>query len=416
MAGGGCGRARLSGHGSDRPSRAAGPRQTARGSGHGRAGGIADILAAMAATFTTVGRILTGADSSEELGKVAAGLGRRALLVTGRGALRSAGISDRLTGSLESAGVEVSLFEEVEPEPGVETVDRARAALREGGCDLVVAAGGGSAIDVGKAAAALAEALAPTGEYFTGRPVPESGRPCIAIPTTAGTGAEVTPNSVLTDAARDTKQSIRGPGLLPEVAIVDPTLTVSCPPVVTAAAGMDALVQAIESYLSRRATPLTEAMSLQAVELIWKNILAAHQAGDDLPAREAMCYGALLAGMALANARLGAVHGLAHAIGHRCRVRHGVVCAVLLPHVLRFNREAALEKYEVLSGLLGVDPAEAAAWLLVRLGMPQRLGEVGLSEADFDYVTAESMPSGSLAANPRPATAEDVRQILRGAL
>lgn len=366
----------------------------------------------MASAFTTVGQIVTGWGCSEQLGGIAAELGRRALLVTGRKALRAAGTTDRLADLLAAAGVEAAVFDRVDPEPTVETVDLGREAFREGRCDLVVAAGGGSAIDVGKAIAALAAEVAPTGDYYSRRPLPERSYPCIAMPTTAGTGAEVTPNSVLTDPAQGFKQSIRGPRLVPAAAVVDAELTVPCPPDVTASAGMDALTQAVESYLSRHATPLTDALALHAAELIWANILAAYQDGRDQPAREGMAYGALLAGMALANARLGAVHGMAHPIGHRYHLRHGAVCAALLPHVLRFNRSAAGEKYEILGSVFGADPAEAAAYLLRRMELPARLSPFGLAAQDFARIAAESMPSGSLKANPEPVGEEDIREML----
>lgn len=378
----------------------------------GRGLPILIILPPVTATFTTPGRIVTGWDCREQLSGIAPGLGRRALLVTGPTALRAAGTTERLAGLLGASGVEVTLFERAEPEPTVETVDLGREAFRRGRCDLVVAAGGGSAMDVGKAIAALASGVAPTADYYSRRPLPEKFFPCVALPTTAGTGAEVTPNSVLTDPAGGVKQSIRGPSLAPAAAVVDAELTVSCPPDVTASAGMDALTQAIESHLSRHATPLTDALAVHAVKLVWGNILVAYRNGQDRPAREGMACGALLAGMALANARLGAVHGMAHPIGHRYHLRHGVVCAALLPHVLRFNRESAAEKYEILAGIFGSDPADAAARLLGRLDLPQRLSPAGLAKSDFDAIAAASMPSGSLKANPRPVTEDDIKAML----
>ena len=370
----------------------------------------------MASTFRTVAQILTGRGCSEQLGALVAGLGRRAVLVTGRRALREAGITDRLARSLRAAGVQVTVAEEVEPEPEVATVDRVRAIVRACGAEVVAAAGGGSAMDVGKAAAALAGEDAPTGEYFSDRPVPAGGLGCVAVPTTAGTGAEVTPNSVLTDPDRGIKQSIRVPGILPAAAVVDGELTVPCPPGVTAAAGMDALTQAIESYLSVKATPLTEALSLQAARLIVPALPAAFADGEDLPARDAMAYGSLLAGMALANARLGAVHGMAHPIGFLCHAPHGAVCAALLAPVLRFNRDAAGAKYDTLRDLFAADPADAVADLLDRLHLPTKLSALGLKEEMFDAIAAESMPSGSLAANPRPVSQDDVKALLQEVL
>jgi len=364
----------------------------------------------MAAEFRTAKRIITGWGCVEGLGEVASGVGQ-ALLVTGRKALRAAGTTGRLVELLASAGVAVVLFEEVDPEPSARTVDRAREAIAREGCRLVVAAGGGSAIDVGKAAAGLAFAEGSTGEYFSQRRIPSGSLEWIAIPTTAGTGAEVTNNSVLADAERGVKESIR-PFPMPRAAIVDGELTVSCPPEVTAAAGMDALVQGVESYLSRSATPLTDAVAFQAVRLIRPSLLAAYRDGGDRRAREAMSYGSLLAGMALTNARLGAVHGMAHPVGYRYHISHGVVCAALLPHVLRFNREAAGAKYGVLSEAFGGDAADVSAGMLRELSLPEKLSPLGLSEKDFEAIAAESMPSGSLKANPRTVGIDDVKRIL----
>lgn len=370
----------------------------------------------MAFTFTTAGTIITGWGASRELGAVAAKLGQRALLLTGRSALRETGALERLTDSLKSAGVGPLVVHRVQPEPSVDAVDAARAVFHEGHCDLVVAAGGGSVMDVGKAVAVLAGEVAPTADYFDARKVPTRAFPCIVLPTTAGSGAEVTANSVLVDPRARIKQSIRGPALLPTTAIVDAELTASCQPDVTASAGMDALAQAVESYWSLGASPLTDALAVYAAELVWLNILAAYQNGQDREAREAMSYAALLAGMALANARLGAIHGIAHPLGCRYGIRHGAVCAALLPHVMRFNRQVASEKYEVLCAVFGGDAADATASLLISLSLPARLSYLGVRQADFGAIAAESLPSGSLQANPRPVTAQDVKDILAAAM
>jgi alcohol dehydrogenase len=345
------------------------------------------------------------------LGEEAARIGRRALLVTGRGALKKAGITQRLVQLLEAAGVEVELFDEVRPEPDVLVVDRARERIRLGACDLVVEAGGGSALDVGKAAAALALADAPTAEYHRGMAMPERGLPHIAIPTTAGTGSEATPNSVLTDAALMLKRSIRGAALVPHVCVVDGALTVSCSPTVTAASGMDALTQAIESYLSIHAIPFTEALSREAVKMIVPNLTAAFARGDDLPARAAMLEASFMAGVALANARLGAVHGLAHPLGVIYGLPHGVVCAVLLPHVLRRNAEAASEKYGVLEHTMGGDPVEKTEELLSALSLPRTMGQYPDAREE-GAIIEEALKSGSSLANPVPVDEGFVIEIL----
>jgi alcohol dehydrogenase class IV len=366
----------------------------------------------MTATFQTAGRIVTGRGSLGEIGSLAAGLGSRALLVTGRRALREAGVTEEIVQALAGEGLWAVVFDEVDPEPSVETVDAGRSAFRIDHCDLVIAAGGGSALDVGKAVAALGREVAPTAEFQGDRPVPAAGAACIAVPTTAGTGAEVTRNAVLTDPDRGVKRSIRGDALMPAVALVDSSLLTTCPADVIATAGMDALTQAVESYLSRHATNLTEALSLRAAESIWTHILAAYHDSADAEAADAMAEGSLLAGMALANARLGAVHGMAHAVGLRYGLRHGMVCAALLPAVLRFNRPEAEAKYEMLAEIFAADPADGAEGLLAAMGLPLRLGELGLARRDFPAIAAEALPSGSLKANPRPVSEADIHDIL----
>ena len=366
----------------------------------------------MASSFSTAGRIVTGWGCLCELGPLAGKLGRRALLVTGRGAMRRAGITDRVVAGLDEAGCAVSVYEDVPPEPTLACVDAGRDALRRHEADLVIGLGGGSAIDVAKAVGALGRAVPETKAFFTGESTPEQGVPIVAIPTTAGTGAEVTRNSVLTDPDASVKQSIRGNALMPTVALVDAELTVSMPPTVTARSGMDALTQAIESYWSIHATPLTEALALGAIELIGRHLVRATADGGDRPAREAMAYGSLTAGVAFANSRLGAVHGLAHPLGVRCAIPHGEVCAILLPHVMRLNRQAAPEKYDRIGAVLGGDAADVAAGLLSRLDLPVTLKHVGLRPADFDAIIAESLPSGSLKANPKTVSADDLKAIL----
>jgi len=352
-----------------------------------------------------------GRGAIESLGPEAARLGSRALLVTGRTALRQTGVMDRITGLLRGCGVEVELFDEVPPEPDVGTVDRARRLIRETGCDLVVEAGGGSALDAGKVAAALAGEDAPTAEFHAGRRVERSGLPHIAVATTSGTGAEVTPNGVITDPAAHLKKSIRGDGVMPTLSITDPDLTVSCPPEVTAAAGMDALVQAIESFLSVHAVPVTEALSLRAAALAASNLKRAFEDGQDVEARQAMSYASYMAGLAMASARLGAVHGLAHPLGLCYGLPHGVVCGALVPPVLERNAPAVPRKFGALRDAMGGDPVRVLRELLDALDLPRRLGPH--PDADWERRIMEyALSSGSSRANPVPVDEEYVRQIL----
>ena len=364
-----------------------------------------------AATLRFPAACHVGPGAVEALGEEARRLGSRALLVTGRRALRAAGTTDRLVALLRGAGVEAVPFEDVPPEPDVACVDAARRAAREAGCDLVVEAGGGSALDAGKVAAGLAGEDAPTAEFHGARSVERPGLPHVAVATTSGTGAEVTPNGVISNPDARLKQSIRGPGMMPAATITDPELTLSCPPAVTAAAGMDALVQAIESYLSVHAIPTTEALSLAAVRLTAGHLRAAYRDGADAEARAAMSEGSFMAGVALANARLGAVHGLAHPVGLCYGLPHGVVCAVLMPPVLERNREAVPAKYEALAGAMGGEPVEVIRRLLAELDLAGALGPY--PEAQWERAIVQyAVKSGSSRANPVPVDEGFVRGVL----
>ena len=353
-----------------------------------------------------------GQGAIEELGTEAARLGTSAMLVTGRSALAEAGITDRLTGLMEEAGLEVTLFDRVPPEPEVEVVDTLRGAIANSACDVVVEAGGGSAMDVGKAAAALAREEAPTSDYQMGRQeISTDGLPHVAVATTSGTGSEVTKVSVLINRHEDLKKSMRSPGIMPDVSITDPELTVPCPPHVTAASGMDAFVQAVESYLSRYAIPVTESLSLRAASLIHDSLPAAYNNGEDREARNAVAQGSYMAGLALGSARLGAVHGLAHPVGLLFNRPHGEVCAALLPEVLRRNKKAADQKYDMLRHALGGDPVTRTEELLDELELSRVLGEDPGEEGE-DMVIDYALDSGSSAANPVEVTPDYVRGVL----
>ena len=363
-------------------------------------------------SFTTAREIVTGIGAVACVGERAAALGDTALVVTGRRAMRESGATDRVASLLAKAGVQAAVFEEVEHDPDVTTVDAGRALCRDGHCSVVIGLGGGSAMDAAKAIAGLANESAPTAEFLSGRSATAPTLPLIAIPTTSGTGAEVTKNAVLSDRARGIKQSIRAESMMPAIAIVDPELTLSCPPGVTAASGMDALVQAIEAYTSIHATPLTDGLAFDAARRLIRWLAAAYEEGADLSAREQCAYGSLMAGMALANARLGAVHGIAHPLGARYGLEHGVVCGLLMPHVMRLNRGHVGDKYDRLSGVAGGDIIEFIEGLVARFGLRSALEGVTIPREDFPAIAAESLPSGSLKANAKKFTEADVEAVL----
>lgn len=360
-----------------------------------------------------------GSGCRKGIGPIAAAYGTRALLVTGHGALRR-GLVGEFEALLNEARVKTAVFAEVEPEPTLRTVERGRQAFATNHCDLVVAIGGGSAMDTGKAIAALAGLPESTQHYFaTGAEIPGPGHPIIALPTTSGTGAEVTPNSVFTNPETLQKASIRGRTLMPAVALVDPELTLSLPSDQTAYSGLDALTQAIESYVSIGANVVSDMLAEEATVRIAHSLRTACEQSDNLPAREDLSLGSLLAGLALASARLGLVHGLAHPLGALYHLPHGRLCGWLLPAVMRFNLEAAGTKYAALAAKIGVgrDAASLVAWveqLVAALAPCDSWREAGLKEADFDHIITETVKSGSSKHNPRMVTEENARAFLDG--
>jgi alcohol dehydrogenase class IV len=368
----------------------------------------------MELTVRSAKQIHFGSGERSQLKELGPQFGNSVLIVCGQSALQASGALDELRQLLADAGMDVHVFDEVEPEPSLDTVERGREALRAGGCTLVVAAGGGSALDVGKAVAGLADGSEPVAH---GREVAGLGRPCIALPTTSGTGAEVTPNSVLTNTETGKKASIRGHGLLPEVAIVDPELTLSCPPDVTACSGLDALTQAIEAYVSTGANPFSSPMAEEAVLRIAGSLRQVVQDGSDLHAREDMALGSLLAGLALASARLGLVHGLAHPLGSLYHLPHGRVCGALLPWVIEFNIREADAQYAHLARTLGVGNSaeDLLAWtdrLIEDLDADIDWAEAGLHRPDFGKILPPVLESGSTAHNPRRVHERNLRELL----
>lgn len=380
--------------------------------------------------FATAGRILFGPGTLQEIGPLAAASGRHALVVTGRSPDRAA----RLLHLLAAEGVSSVPFP-VSGEPTTTRVLEGVEQARSAGCDLVLGFGGGSALDAAKAIAAL---LGNPGELFDylevigrARPLPRPGVPCLAIPTTAGTGAEVTRNSVLASPEHRFKVSLRSPHLLPRVALVDPELTLDLPPAITAATGLDALTQLLEPYVCQRANPLVDALCAEGLRRAARSLRRACENGRDLAAREDLALASLFSGLALANAGLGAVHGFAAPIGGMFPAPHGAVCAALLPHVMAVNLRAlrerapaspARERYtEVARWLTGRPQAtaeEGVNWvreLVEALGIPP-LRTYGLTEAEVPAVVEKAAHASSMKANPVQLTREELTSILRRAI
>lgn len=378
--------------------------------------------------FTTAGRIVFGAGVLSEVAPEAKRLGRRALLVTGGSAERSAG----LLAALESAGLECTRFA-VSGEPTVENVREGASLARSQRCDLVISVGGGSPIDAGKAIAALLSNPGDVMEYLevigSAKPLAAGPVPFIAIPTTAGTGSEVTRNSVLASPEHRLKVSMRSPRMLPRLAVVDPALTLDLPPSMTAASGFDALTQLIEPSVSSRANPVTDGFCMEGIGRVRRSFRRAYHDGRDAEAREDMSFAALLGGLALTNAGLGVIHGFASPLGGMYDAPHGAICAALLPAGMEINiralrarapDSAALERYAVVARLLTGDghAEEGAAWVR-RLGEETRIPPLktyGVRREDFPVLIERASRANSMKANPVTLTPEEMREVLERAL
>jgi len=377
--------------------------------------------------FATAGRILVGHGRAAELPEVLAGLGSRVLVCSGADPARNAQL-------LVELGMPAARFS-VAGEPTVDLARAGVAAAREHSADVVAAIGGGSVIDTGKAVAMLLGNGGDPLDYLevvgSGRKITKPSAPFVAVPTTAGTGAEVTANAVLAAPAHGLKASLRSPLMIPAVALVDPGLTVSCPPPVTAASGMDALTQCLEPYVSVRATPLTDGLAREGLRRAAAGLRAAFADGSDVAARTDMAVCSLLGGMALANAKLGAVHGLAGVIGGTAAVPHGVACAALLAPVTEANvrvlrsapdGQPALDRYTEIAGILTGNPAAAVedgfAWIRDTVGLLEipRLAAFGLSPQEAGDVAAKAATSSSMQGNPVVLSDEDLRTILLDAI
>lgn len=380
--------------------------------------------------FATAQRIVCGPGTAAEVPSAARGLGRHVLLVCGRDALRS----ERLADGLRAEGLAVTRLA-IAQEPSIVEVEAGTRLAKEAVCDVVVGFGGGSVIDAAKAVAVL---LANPGELLDylevigrGRPLTASGVPCIAIPTTAGTGAEVTRNAVLASPAHRVKVSLRSPLMLPRLAIVDPELTYGLPPNLTATTGLDALTQLIEPYVSCRANPMTDALCVEGMRRAARSLRRAVEDGGDKAAREDMAIASLFGGMALANAGLGAVHGFAGPIGGAFPAPHGAICAALLPSVTAVNLRAlrqrvpenpALRRYAEIARLLTGNPQaeadDAVSSLLATiraLSIPG-LATYGVGERDFSALAEAAGKASSMKGNPLPLTPGESREILTAAL
>ena len=380
--------------------------------------------------IATATRIIFGAGTLREIGPLAKELGTTALVVTGRSTKRA----EPLIGRLRAQGIGTATLA-VGGEPSIETVSEGVALARKEKCDWVVGYGGGSALDAGKAIAAMLTNEGDVLDYLEvigrGKNLIKPSAPFVAIPTTAGTGSEVTRNAVLASSEHRVKVSLRSPLMLPKIALVDPELTYDLPPAVTASTGLDALTQVIEPYVCSRANPMVDAVCVKGIQRAARSLRVAFESGHNATAREDMAAASLFGGFALANAGLGAVHGFAGPIGGMFPAPHGAICAALLPHVMAMNIRALsqrqpssgiLSRYEhvarLLTGLADAVPMSGVAWvrqLVHDLQIPP-LRQYGISTEHTAELVEKATHASSMKANPIVLTREELAETLEAAI
>jgi alcohol dehydrogenase class IV len=376
--------------------------------------------------FKIANKLITGAAAIEQLSAELTRLNVQNPLIVTDAILVQSGTVDLALAQL--GGRRYGVFDQVKPEPEISIVEDCTRAYREGGHDGLIGVGGGSAIDIAKGVAAFAGHEGSLGELFGVDQVKRKGPPLIAIPTTAGTGSEVTNVAIFSDKQAQLKKGIVSDYLLPDVALVSPLMTLTCPRSVTAASGVDALVHAIEAYLSVNASPITDAIALGAIKLIVKALPKAYANPSSLQAREDMATASLMAGMAFGNAGVGAVHALAYPLGGRFNIAHGVSNALLLPYVMEWNKLACVERMRDIAEAMGVRVAhlsdkdaadlavKAMADLCAAVEIPTGLRSFNVPEDAIPAMAEEASKIERLMRNnPRTLTAVDIEKIYRAA-
>ena len=375
-------------------------------------------------SILNAGRIVAGPDSIEQIADIVKDYGAaRVLIISDKGVAR-AGLIDRPKALLEAAGIAVSILDDTPPEPEVEQANAIVTAAKNSGCDMVVGIGGGSAMDVAKLTAVLLNNDVTLRELLDKAPIPRRGLPTLMIPTTAGTGSETTPNSIVLVPEDELKVGIVSPKLMPDCVILDPKMTLGLPPAITASTGMDALCHAIECYTSKKGNPFSEMIALKAISLITRSIRRAFKTGTDIDARHDMLLGAMYGGMCIATSSTTAVHALAYPLGGKYRIAHGVSNAILLPFVMRFNAVGNEDKFRDVAVAMGldVDPADSKAatekfieaiFELNRdLQIPSDLKRWNITAADLEtLVEGAAKVTRLLDNNPRPMDKADIRAI-----
>ncbi len=377
-------------------------------------------------SFIVPQNITFGAGSVKKLPEMVKELKVSNVLVISGPHLNKMGVTDKITALIEETGAKTCKFTEVEANPSVETVHKAADAYKENQAEAIVAIGGGSPMDVAKAVGVIVTYGGSITEYEGGGKVPGEIVPFIAIPTTAGTGSEVTAFSVITDHSRNYKLTVASQKLLPSHVILDPEFLTSCPAGTAAASGVDAMVHAIESYINKDCNPFIEAMAEKALELLGENIRKFVADRTNIEAASAMLLGSTFAGIAFNFGRLGDVHAMAHPVGGFFNVAHGMANAILLPVCLEYNALADDGKYKKIYDYISYTKAddsfvpemlvEEVRKLTKSLGIPETLSEVGVTEDKISQMAEDAMKSGNIAVNPRITTKKDVEMLYKKAM
>lgn len=378
-------------------------------------------------------KLIFGRNSYKQLPKICSQYGKKGILVTGHNFKSQCDKFNEILKDLESEHIDYKLITRDSNEPTVTEVDDLARKIRDEHFNWILGIGGGSTLDLAKAASGLATNEGSSADYQKGKEVEKEGIPFIAVPTTAGTGSEITNNAVLINKKENVKLSIRGDSMIAKVSLFDPILTVSMPPKITAYTGMDALTQAIEAYICKARNPLSDHFASLAIDLLYNNITPAYVDGSNIDAREKMLYGSLLSALAFSNAKLGAVHGFAHPIGVLHNLPHGLICGVLLPWVMKFNIEGnipfvirnfslmakSMDKSLVKTTLSELELAKKSVEmifnLLKNLKMPTTLTGMGLKKEHIPTIVKDTKGT-SLANNPRDTNPELLTKILEDAL
>jgi alcohol dehydrogenase len=377
-------------------------------------------------SFNGAGEIIFGRGALSRLPELAGRYGRGPVLVALDPFFSGSDLKARVAQELKAAGLSPVFFDKIEPEPAPQSAEAGARLAKQRGCNLVIGIGGGSSLDTAKGLAILAGNPGKVADYVGLDRVPGPGLPTILVPTTAGTGSEVTFTAVFTNRKTKSKGGINSRFLYPSVALLDPELTLSLPPAVTAQTGMDALTHAMEAYTSNKANPMSDLVALKAVALIGGSLKRAVQKGNDLEARENMLLGSLLAGLALANAGVTAVHAMAYPLGALFNIPHGLANAVLLPYVLEFNRAGCPERFARMGALLGgsvIAPtiergAKQCVQKVIRLsraiGIPEKLSDLKVPrKAIPEMAPAALKVARPIENNPRTITEADIAALYR---